>query len=223
MSNRFNQTGRVIIKPGEQAFVQMHGPAGQDELSCTEVILDGPAPVNSMGPHRDQAEKPPGSHSHSDLCGGEPSSIWRDPSQDDCRMPISDMPCTRAVVAVVDDDPGTRTSLRRLLQPEEFGVTTFESGQIFLHSLANGNRAPDCLIVDFQMPGLSGIDVLAALERMGKRIPAIVITGSSEDKISERVFKAGAVAFFEKPFEGAPLVAAIRRCIDAQERRASDT
>jgi Response regulator len=74
-------------------------------------------------------------------------------------------------IAVVDDDPAVLKALSRLLRSRAFRVQTFESGQDFLAALPHG--LPECLIVDLQMPGMSGLDLQQHLARNGIPIPTL--------------------------------------------------
>jgi FixJ family two-component response regulator len=121
-----------------------------------------------------------------------------------------DTPDTRAV-SIVDDDASVRRALRNLLRSEGFRAETFESADAFLRS---GHReATGCLVLDLQMPGMSGIDLLKQLTASGPRIPVIVLTAHGGDQARERSLRAGAVAFIEKPFQSEALLGAIRRAL----------
>ena len=77
-------------------------------------------------------------------------------------------------VAIVDDDSAVRKALGRLLGASAIRSHAFASGREFLDSLPSG--APDCLIVDLQMPEMTGLELQAELTHSGARIPTIVIT-----------------------------------------------
>ena len=86
------------------------------------------------------------------------------------------MPGDPPLLAVVDDDADVRIALVRLISSAGFAVESFATGAEFLLSIER--RVPDCLILDLQMPGMSGFDVQAALARNPRvRVPVVVITG----------------------------------------------
>jgi CheY-like chemotaxis protein len=112
------------------------------------------------------------------------------------------------VVSVIDDDASLRRSLKNLLSSVGFRADTFESAEAFLES---GDReSAGCLVVDLQMPGMSGLDLLRHLAGSGSRNPVIVLTAHGGDDVRERSLRAGAVAFIEKPFKSAALLEAVR-------------
>jgi FixJ family two-component response regulator len=102
------------------------------------------------------------------------------------------------LVAVVDDEAGVRTMLRRVLRQADFEVAVFASGEDFIASLAL--RVPACVILDVHMPGLSGFDVKSRLRAMGCDVPAIFITASDDRALDRSVLDAGGVLLLRKPF-----------------------
>jgi two-component system response regulator FixJ len=117
-------------------------------------------------------------------------------------------------VHVIDDDDAVRDSLTFLLTAAGFGVVAHESADAFLAKL--GALRPACVITDVRMPGTSGIDLLKQLVRRGTEIPMIVVTGHGEIPLAVEAMKLGAVDFFEKPFEDAAILRAVRAAIDRQ-------
>jgi FixJ family two-component response regulator len=116
------------------------------------------------------------------------------------------MACGHPRVAVVDDDTSVRRALARLLNASSFDATTFESGQAFLDSLPAG--APDVVVLDLHMPGMNGLDVLAALSRAELALPVIMITGHVSPETQARCQAAGAVAYLGKPLDQATFLQA---------------
>ena len=116
-------------------------------------------------------------------------------------------------IAVVDDDPAVLKALSRLLRSRAFRVQTFESGREFLAALPHD--LPECLIVDLQMPGMSGLDLQQHLARNGIPIPTIMITAHGEAALRGRYEQAGLVAFLLKPLQENSLFAAIDMAIGA--------
>jgi DNA-binding response OmpR family regulator len=110
-------------------------------------------------------------------------------------------------VAIVDDDASTREALGRLLRVQGINSRNYSSARAFLDALPP--RTPDCLIVDVNMPDMTGIEMLCELLNYGVRIPTIVITGSDDNSIAASAVSLGAVAFFLKPVPRDALMAAI--------------
>ncbi|HEX6210919.1 MAG TPA: response regulator [Methylomirabilota bacterium] len=118
---------------------------------------------------------------------------------------------SRLRVAVVDDEASVRTSLRRLLSAFDLDAETFASGQEFLDSLLE--RSPDCLVLDLQMPGLSGLEVQRRLAADGVRVPTIIITADDAPETRERCLSAGTAAYLCKPFDDRTLLAMVTRLV----------
>ena len=116
------------------------------------------------------------------------------------------MPAT-SWIAIVDDDPSVLKALRRTLRVRAFQAKTYESAQEFLATLPDG--LPECLIVDLQMPGMTGLELHHHLTRSGIQIPTIVITAHGDIRVRERFEAAGVVAFLSKPLRNASLFSAI--------------
>jgi two-component system, LuxR family, response regulator FixJ len=103
-------------------------------------------------------------------------------------------------VAIVDDDPGVLDALRVLFEVEGCTVSTYPSGDQFL---AFADRVPsDCLLLDVNMPGSSGMQVLNAIGGRAYLTPVIMISGLSDIPMAVAAIKAGAYDFVEKPFGG---------------------
>lgn len=100
-------------------------------------------------------------------------------------------------IALVDDDDLFRESLEYNLRDAGFEVTAFDRGRGFLESLAGPTR-PDLVLLDWKMPGLSGIEVLRRLRAMEFDIPAIFLTLLSDQVYEEAALATGAVDFVEK-------------------------
>jgi FixJ family two-component response regulator len=115
------------------------------------------------------------------------------------------------VVSIVDDDASLRRSLRNLLTSAGLRVETFESAEVFLQSGSQDNTG--CLVLDLRMPGMGGLGLLKRLAASGSRIPVIIVTAHGDDDTRQRLLHAGAVAFLEKPVQGAALVNAVRSAL----------
>lgn len=118
------------------------------------------------------------------------------------------MTARQPVIAVVDDDEIVRRSIKRLINSLSFPVEDFASGEEFLKSLSN-NR-PACMLLDLHMPGLSGIEVIEALQTRRINIPTIIITGNTRADVRDRCLDAGAVGYLEKPLEREVVLAIIQ-------------
>lgn len=101
------------------------------------------------------------------------------------------------MIYVVDDDYDVRTSLRFLLETEGFEVRTFRSGVALLGS-STRNRA-DCLVVDYKMAELDGLELAQRLRRLHVSTPIILITGYPDEKISAKASLAGVHQVLLKP------------------------
>ena len=114
-------------------------------------------------------------------------------------------------VCVVDDDPGVREAVESLLRSEGFEVETFASAQRFMARARM--EPPACLILDVNLPGLSGLDLQQELVDAGIPIPIIFLTGHGNIPMSVRAMKAGATEFLTKPFDADDLLSAIQQGI----------
>src|SRR4051812_25367343 len=115
------------------------------------------------------------------------------------------------IVFVVDDDPLVRDSVADLLGSAGFAVQTFGSAIEFVEG-----KRPDvsaCLILDVELPDLSGLDLQADLAKSGVEVPIIFVTGHGDIPKSVRAMKAGAVEFLTKPFRAEELVDAVRQAL----------
>jgi FixJ family two-component response regulator len=117
----------------------------------------------------------------------------------------------RPLVAVVDDEESVRRALARMLGASQFDVDVFASGQEFLDSLRT--RLPDCLILDYQMPGLTGRDVQRRLTLAQTQVPIIVVTAHDQPALREQCLADGAMAYLAKPLQRERLVGLIHDAI----------
>jgi two-component system response regulator FixJ len=112
------------------------------------------------------------------------------------------------VVHIVDDDDAVRQSLAFLLSTAGIPVRVYESATAFVAALPKVQGG--CLITDMRMPGMTGLELLAALRAKSVSMPAIVITGHGDIPLAVDAMKAGAVDFIEKPFEEEAILRAVR-------------
>jgi len=121
-----------------------------------------------------------------------------------------------AVIAIVDDDPSVREGLESLIRSAGWRVQTFSSAQEFL--ARPHTEAPNCLVLDLQLPGLSGLDLQKRIADVGLEIPIVFLTGHGNIPASVRAMKAGAVEFLTKPFDDEELLHAIQEAIERDRR-----
>ena len=126
------------------------------------------------------------------------------------------MPQPDAVIAIVDDDPSVREGLGSLLRSAGLHVETFASAQEFLTHPAS--QTPSCLVLDLQLPGLSGLDLQKRMAEIGLGIPIVFLTGHGNIPASVQAMKAGAVEFLTKPFDDEQLLRAIHEAIERDRR-----
>jgi len=116
------------------------------------------------------------------------------------------------IVFVVDDDISVRESLELLIRCEGWQPETFSSGQEFL----SRPRAlvPSCLVLDFSLPGLNGLELQKRIAVERTDMPIIFITGYRDVPMTVQAMKAGAVEFLTKPFGEDALLSAIRAALE---------
>ena len=120
-------------------------------------------------------------------------------------------------VHVVDDDAAIRDSLDWLFGSRGLTVRSWDSGEAFL--AAWSPRMRGCVVLDVRMHGLSGLDVLDRLERLGSILPVVVLTGHGDVPVAVQSLKKGAVDFMEKPVDGGELVTRVLAALDLENRR----
>jgi DNA-binding NtrC family response regulator len=121
------------------------------------------------------------------------------------------MSSTCGLVYVVDDDVSVREGVASLIRSAGLEARALASGQEFL--AIPWPAIPSCLVLDVELPGLSGLDVQQELVRFGVHIPIIFLSGRGDIPMSVRAIQAGAADFLTKPFEGGHLLDVICRCI----------
>jgi FixJ family two-component response regulator len=114
-------------------------------------------------------------------------------------------------VAIVDDDVAVRRALRRLLVLLSYRAIEFASGEEFLASLRE--TTPSCVLMDQHMPSLNGLDVLHRMQREGRHIPVIIVTGSDQPGLRQKCLDTGAAGYLVKPLRAAEVSSAIRGVI----------
>jgi FixJ family two-component response regulator len=119
---------------------------------------------------------------------------------------------SRALIHIVDDDESIRRSLRRLVESVGHTAVTYVSAQEFL--TASLPDTPGCLVLDVQMPGLSGLDLQRQLSTSEAALPIVFLTGRGDIPMSVQAMKAGAVEFLTKPIDAPALLVAIGHALE---------
>jgi FixJ family two-component response regulator len=122
------------------------------------------------------------------------------------------VPNARPIVAIVDDDNAVGNAIEVLMRSAGLIAKAFSSGEEFL-------RSPElirtgCLVVDFNMPKMSGLDLHNHLTRLGKEIPTVLITAYPSDDIRARALQAGVICYLPKPFDESDLLNCIQAALD---------
>ena len=120
-----------------------------------------------------------------------------------------------SVIFVVDDDHEVLEAMRAALQDDRHIVETFSSSETFLKAYRPGRKG--CLLLDAYLPGMNGVELLRLLHERGDRLPAIVITGSSDVPMAVEAMKAGATDFIEKPIGYSELLASLNSAIEQSQ------
>ena len=120
----------------------------------------------------------------------------------------------RLSIAIVDDDRSVRVSLVRLCGVFDLDATAYASGLEFLASLDNGAPHPDCLLLDAQMPGMSGLELQRHLVAGGIRIPTVAFTADDTPRALADYAAVGIKECLRKPASGDDLLAAIARAVN---------
>jgi two-component system CheB/CheR fusion protein len=131
----------------------------------------------------------------------------------DVPAPVSTAPATASVIYVVDDDHDLRQAVRDVLEDAGHLVEDYQDGEAFLNAYRPGCNS--LLLIDANLPGICGLDLLKRLKSAGHSVPAIMITGQSDVPMAVDAMKAGAADFLEKPIHGVELLASVRRTLES--------
>ena len=135
-------------------------------------------------------------------------------------LPPSRTPLPKnTVVAIVDDDESVREALAALIRSLGYRALSFAGPQDLLRSRRRHGLA--CLIVDVQMPGMTGPELHQRLVESGERIPTILITAYPDERMRARALSAGVICCLVKPFDEADLLACLRSALKHPEPPAS--
>jgi len=119
-------------------------------------------------------------------------------------------------VCIIDDDESVRVATTCLVRSLGLTVRTFASGEEFLNSPYVEDAG--CMIVDVNMPRMSGLELQSSLREKGLAPPIIFITAYPEERARARALEAGAIGYLDKPFDSATLI----ECLDLALRPESD-
>jgi FixJ family two-component response regulator len=117
-----------------------------------------------------------------------------------------------STVFVIDDDDLVRAAVQGLLKSVGLKAETFGTAQQFLR--CNRPDGPSCLVLDVELPEVSGLDFQRQLAESGVGIPIIFITGHGDIPMTVKAMKSGAVEFLTKPFRDEDLLNAIHQPLD---------
>ena len=117
------------------------------------------------------------------------------------------------IVTVIDDDESVRDALGGLLRSAGMKAHSFASAEEFLNS--GLHRRTACLITDISMPGMSGLELQAKLNREDCDVPIIFITAHGDAKMRLQALRSGAVEFLAKPFDDETLLKSVRAALSS--------
>lgn len=115
---------------------------------------------------------------------------------------------TGLTLLVVDDDPAWRDAVKEWLEREGFRAIMLARGDWVVHAV--DLHRPDVVVLDVNLPGITGLEVLRAVERRWPALPVVVMTAFGGPTVGAEARRLGAVAYLEKPFRMATLVEAVR-------------
>ncbi len=113
-------------------------------------------------------------------------------------------------IVVVDDDESFGRAIGRLLKASGFKVMVYPSAEAFL---AASEATPDCLVLDVEMRGISGLELQRQLLSVGRMVPAIFVTAHEEPEVREKATELKCAAYFRKPVNGKLLIDEISRLL----------
>lgn len=119
----------------------------------------------------------------------------------------------KTYVAVVDDDDSFARALSRLLRAAGFEVRTFSSAEAFL--TPTPLPSPDCLVLDIQLGGMSGLELQKHLADSGTALPIVFVTAHDELEARQQAIQGGCVAYLRKPVASPALLEAVARAVGA--------
>ena len=117
-------------------------------------------------------------------------------------------------VYIVDDEPSVCRAYARLIRSAKMAARVFSSVEDLLEAEFSDDNA--CIVSDVQMPGASGLELPALLDRAGHRLPVIFVTAHDTVEARDRAHQVGAAAYFRKPVDDLALLDAIARAVNSK-------
>ena len=129
-----------------------------------------------------------------------------------CRHVMNNQP----IVYIVDDDDAVRDGLGMVFEIAGFNFQSFDCAEDFLKNYVPGS--PGCLVLDFSLPGMNGLELLDELNRRDIHLPIIFATAHGNKTMEAQVLKAGAVDFLIKPVDCRFLIARVQTILLSNNR-----
>lgn len=126
----------------------------------------------------------------------------------------------RELICIVDDDKDHCDALSFLFDNEGYDVEVFNRAEDFLNAV---NKNCSCLILDFKMPGINGVELLELLKVKGFELPTVFLTAHADLDMAIKIFKKGAVDLLQKPIDADKLLQAVGEAIDKHPRSSATT
>lgn len=123
---------------------------------------------------------------------------------------------TKAAIAIVDDDEAVQDSLQAILEAHGFQTTVHASGRMFFEQL--GRKSVDCVILDVNLPEMSGWEILRRLRECDDPPPAILVSGHGGENHGRLARQYGAFCYVEKPLNAATLLEHIDGALRSTDR-----
>jgi len=117
------------------------------------------------------------------------------------------MPGRILKIVIVEDDASMRTAIERILHAAGHSSKCYESAEAFVDMEAA--MTADCLILDIELPGMSGLELYRTLTRSGLTTPAIFVTARDGHNMRDEAERLGAANYLTKPFSGRALLTAV--------------
>ncbi|MFM0630795.1 response regulator transcription factor [Paraburkholderia xenovorans] len=117
------------------------------------------------------------------------------------------------IVAVIDNDESIARAIKRLLRSVGIKAESFSSGEEFLGTLSSTSGWPACVILDYELPGIDGLELQRRVAPTG--VPIIFVTGHDDPAVRETALASGAAGYLEKPFDGRILIKTIKIALGA--------
>ncbi|WP_027135459.1 response regulator transcription factor [Geminicoccus roseus] len=119
------------------------------------------------------------------------------------------------VIAIIDDDASVRAAMGGLIRSLGFDCRLFASAEEFLATARPEDM--DCLVMDVQMPGMSGLELQRHLQARHVTVPVVIITAYPEPQIREQALRAGAIGFLAKPFPAEAMIDCLEQALRRQD------